>query len=48
MEKALSQRVQLKGFSPVCERLCIVRLLDLEKVLSGLVQANDFSPVCMR
>ena len=33
------------SFSPVWERLCLLRSLDLEKALEHWVQANGFSPV---
>ena len=45
VEKALLHRVQPKGFSPVCDFLCLLRLPDLEKSLPHLEQENVWFPL---
>ena len=46
---ALSQILQMKGFSPRCFRLCRVSSSDLENLQpqSAQGQVKGFSPVCV-
>lgn len=37
----------LNGFSPVCNFMCLFKLLYSKKVLSQFVHVNGFSPVCI-
>ena len=41
----MPQRVQPKGFSPVCDILCVLRIFEREKALPHWEHENGLSPV---
>ena len=44
----IPSKLELGGRSPLCVRMCLVRLLDVEEALPHVEYLNGRSPLCTR